>query len=214
MLIHKVQSTVIGFLSKISTIGAQTGSSKNQHVARRVRSKTLASVAPQRKNLERSAKATYIAFDNRKGLVEQTRDAFRSDCDNVILPISTQRWRKQNNISWEEKITLHCSAITLQPTGGVNNPHETVKRIRPPQTHGSGSPWVRCFSHRIIYRFIHKSLRDFRTRLRNNQDRHGRKEHINRQRISPSFFMYQGPWSNYRFHRQGLVVKKNGVRSE
>ena len=33
---------------------------------------------------------------------------------------------------------------------------------------------------RKIYRVIHKSLRDFRTRLRNNQDRHGRKEHINR----------------------------------
>ena len=32
----------------------------------------------------------------------------------------------------------------------------------------------------VIYRVIHKSLRDFRTRLRNNQDRHGRKEHINR----------------------------------
>jgi len=31
-----------------------------------------------------------------------------------------------------------------------------------------------------IYRVIHKSLRDFRTRLRNNQDRHGRKEHVNR----------------------------------
>ena len=31
-----------------------------------------------------------------------------------------------------------------------------------------------------LYRVIHKSLRDFRTRLRNNQDRHGRKEHINR----------------------------------
>ena len=30
------------------------------------------------------------------------------------------------------------------------------------------------------YRVIHKSLRDFRTRLRNNQDRHGRKEYINR----------------------------------
>jgi len=27
------------------------------------------------------------------------------------------------------------------------------------------------------YRVIHKSLRDFRTRVRNNQDRHGRKEH-------------------------------------
>ena len=32
----------------------------------------------------------------------------------------------------------------------------------------------------VQYRVIHKSLRDFRTRLRNNQDRHGRKEHINR----------------------------------
>ena len=32
---------------------------------------------------------------------------------------------------------------------------------------------------RVLYRVIHKSLRDFRTRLRNNQDRHGRKEHIN-----------------------------------
>ena len=31
----------------------------------------------------------------------------------------------------------------------------------------------------LIYRVIHKSLRDFRTRLRNNQDRHGRTEHIN-----------------------------------
>jgi len=30
------------------------------------------------------------------------------------------------------------------------------------------------------YRVIHKSLWDFRTRLRNNQDRYGRKEHINR----------------------------------
>jgi len=40
------------------------------------------------------------------------------------------------------------------------------------------------------YRVIHKSLWDFRTRLRNNQDRHGKKEHINRKRISPSFFLY------------------------
>ena len=32
----------------------------------------------------------------------------------------------------------------------------------------------------LLYRVIHKSLRDFRTRPRNNQDRHGIKEHINR----------------------------------
>ena len=37
-----------------------------------------------------------------------------------------------------------------------------------------------CDTAQKIYRDIHKSLRDFRTRLRNNQDRHGRKEHINR----------------------------------
>ena len=36
------------------------------------------------------------------------------------------------------------------------------------------------FVAHMKYRVIHKSLRDFRTRLRNNQDRHGRKEHINR----------------------------------
>jgi len=32
----------------------------------------------------------------------------------------------------------------------------------------------------LLYRVIHKSLRNFQTRLRNNQDRHDRKEHINR----------------------------------
>ena len=35
-------------------------------------------------------------------------------------------------------------------------------------------------SAKLIYKVIHKPLRDLRTRLRNNQDRHGRKEHINR----------------------------------
>ena len=38
--------------------------------------------------------------------------------------------------------------------------------------------YIACFV--LQYRVIHKSLRDFRTRLRNNQDRHGIKEHINR----------------------------------
>ena len=39
-----------------------------------------------------------------------------------------------------------------------------------------------CILHAAAYKYrvIHKSLRDFRTRLRNNQDRHGRNEHINR----------------------------------
>ena len=47
-----------------------------------------------------------------------------------------------------------------------------LRRIYGPNC--EGATW------RPRYRVIHKSLRDFRTRLRNNQDRHGRKEHINR----------------------------------
>ena len=35
-------------------------------------------------------------------------------------------------------------------------------------------------TEKTLYRVIHKSLRDFRNRLHNNQDRHGIKEHINR----------------------------------
>ena len=38
----------------------------------------------------------------------------------------------------------------------------------------------RLWSSNVKYRVIHKSLRDFLNRLRNNQDRHDRKEHINR----------------------------------
>ena len=47
-------------------------------------------------------------------------------------------------------------------------------------------------SLRFIYRVIHKSLRDFRTRLRNNQDRHGRKEHINSRESLQVFFCTGG----------------------
>ena len=48
-------------------------------------------------------------------------------------------------------------------------------------TSGGTTPFI-LFCLCTIYRVIHKSLRDFRTRLRNNQDRPGRKEHINRER--------------------------------
>ena len=41
----------------------------------------------------------------------------------------------------------------------------------------------------LKYRVIYKSLRNFRTRLRNNQERQDRKEHINRQRNSQIFFV-------------------------
>jgi len=46
--------------------------------------------------------------------------------------------------------------------------HDTVELINPGE------------KGKKLYRVIHKSLRNFRTRLRNNQERQGRKEHINR----------------------------------
>ena len=48
------------------------------------------------------------------------------------------------------------------------------------------------YNQSVQYRVIQKSIRNFRTRPRNNQDRHGRKEHINRYRISQSFFFVLG----------------------
>jgi hypothetical protein len=45
----------------------------------------------------------------------------------------------------------------------------------------------------IYYRVIHKSLQNFRTWPRNNQDRCSRKEHIKKQRISPSFLCTRCP---------------------
>ena len=65
------------------------------------------------------------------------------------------------------------------------------------------------YSQRYKYRVIHKSLRDFRTRLRNNQDRHGRKEHIKEHMNRPSghmgpdgLFVSQGTGS----HSAGIHV--------
>ena len=45
------------------------------------------------------------------------------------------------------------------------------------------------FVRAYIYRVVPKSLRDFRTRLRNNQDRQGRKEHIKGRESLQVFFV-------------------------
>ena len=73
-----------------------------------------------------------------------------------------------------------------------NHPHVNTTLIRRSNGWSLGAFAKLCsiWHGGALYRVIHKSLRDFWTRLLNNQDRHGRKEHINRQRISPSFFLY------------------------
>jgi hypothetical protein len=67
-------------------------------------------------------------------------------------------------------------------------------------------------------RVIHKSLWDSRTRLRNNQDRqtdrHGRKQHINRQNLSKFFFVLGAVAYLQVSPLGGAVVTKHGVDRE
>ena len=95
----------------------------------------------------------------------------------------------------EERETLFCPTKHL--TTLVTPFHMTISSTALPAIpicSESGPRAVVVGYRSWLYRVtcIHKSLRDFLTRLRNNQDRHGRKEHINRWRISPSFFFVLG----------------------
>jgi len=67
---------------------------------------------------------------------------------------------------------IFCFLVYLSPVS-ARRTRFTVGVINDFGWHPLSSTWV-------IYRVIHKSLRNFRTRLRNNQERQGRKEHINR----------------------------------
>ena len=58
--------------------------------------------------------------------------------------------------------------------------HALIRRCLILDARGKSKANDFCVKSVSTYRVTHKSLRDFRTRLRNNQDRHGRKEHINR----------------------------------
>jgi hypothetical protein len=57
----------------------------------------------------------------------------------------------------------------------------------------------------LIYRLIRKPLWKFWTQLHNNQHRHCKKEHINRYRISPKFFLctrHHGVLASFTARRQ------------
>ena len=82
-----------------------------------------------------------------------------------------------------------------------------------------------CIKKNLMYRVIHKSLRNFRNRLRNNQDRHGRKEHINRERetlqvsvlpyrcsICAPLLTSEGSWQTFLAHaRQSQPMGPDGL---
>ena len=91
----------------------------------------------------------------------------------VLLPISNHRNHRSHRSHRNHR--SHCSYSSREHNSTQKNlfPLE-IRPIHVTQTDTGG------LRDSIKYRVIHKSLRDFRTRLRNNQDRHGRKEHINR----------------------------------
>ena len=88
------------------------------------------------------------------------------------------------------KCSVHCHVLAQSPPGRrlnnkypFNTSHRTdlCKNISLQYCLVATVIHVQSARSQIcVYRVIHKSLRDFRTRLRNNQDRRGRKEHINR----------------------------------
>ena len=67
---------------------------------------------------------------------------------------------------------IHTKQRCVDAAGSANHSTEMKRQTE--------ERWMGITCVHELYRVIHKSLRDFRTRLHNNQERHGRKEHINR----------------------------------
>ena len=88
------------------------------------------------------------------------------------MAISFVFLRSHNSLHY---LTFHFSAVelTFYPSTKPLRCHSSFYNVELPIHTYVTWPFSK-------YRVIRKSLRDFRTRLRNNQDRHGRKEHINR----------------------------------
>jgi len=102
--------------------------------------------------------------------------------------------RNRNMVAWGQRAELRCFGehVTLQidsqaitakdnykTSTNTKLQHSHIKQGNTKQE-GKQNHTVQYYSEWHKYRVIHTSLRDFRTRLRNNQDRHGRKAHINR----------------------------------
>ena len=91
-----------------------------------------------------------------------------------------QVWDNEDNRHWNNSFLMSCRFLSVCRAWYC--PHKAHRMPIKPlvQCAYTFIQFVRLLPGWLKYRVIHKSLRDFRTRLRNNQDRHGRKEHINR----------------------------------
>ena len=90
----------------------------------------------------------------------------------VIPWFADPGWCRHRNTDWKRSIICKWYNSCLF--------QELIRRRHQSKSQSTLSHGCHFVVRHSKYRVIHKSLRDFRTRLRNNQDRHGRKEHINR----------------------------------
>ena len=102
-----------------------------------------------------------------KVILKNTHSVYQN---NVL---SAKKPKSSFSVKWNELVSKIWKEIkpTTKSGGLLKNNEETVEY-----------KYISNLNEmqQRLYRVIHKSLRDFRTRLRNNQNRHGRKEHINR----------------------------------
>ena len=104
-----------------------------------------------------------------KGLYKEARST-KHKIYSVIRKAKIHAFTEVTPHNLAQLIHFVGTCCVLRHCGGSRNTGVTAYKTAEPQTQGDY----------ILYRVIHKSLRHIRTRLRNNQDRHGRKEHINR----------------------------------
>jgi len=96
-------------------------------------------------------------------------------------------WSAPASLCPRERPGTHCTIGWVGPRSGLDGRKISSPPEFDPEPSSRSQTLYRLgypahTSYIYIYRVFHKSLQDFRTRLRNNQDRHGRKEHINRER--------------------------------
>jgi len=87
-------------------------------------------------------------------------------------------WKSEHPGTLWSRPDLHSGYITFMTHGG-QTVSERLANIYG-ETNNIGKTEFHTQTNALLYRVIHKSLRNFRTRLRNNQERQGRKEHVNR----------------------------------
>ena len=102
-------------------------------------------------------------------------------------PIKNVRGQiRKNEVTKPNARPQRTTNVGKKPDPKTNKKDEKPKPVKKEEKKEDNKVRLACavcsgtLRSEVKYRVIHKSLRDFRTRLRNNQDRHSRKEHINR----------------------------------